>query len=91
MGLSIPKPASLRNLVGVEVTLCTDVEEGGRIGGWEGDGTAEVLVDLEGGGPGADLSGETLDFALFIEKVPSFFVVDWGVSEADRPCLTKRL
>jgi len=91
VGLSIPKPASLRNLVGVEVTLCTDVEEGGRVAGWGGDKTAEVLADLEGGGPDAILSGETLDFALLIEKVLSFFTVDRGVSEADRPCLTKRL
>jgi len=90
VGLSIPKPASLRNLVGVEVTLCTDVEEGGRVAGWEGDKTAEVFADLEGGGPDAVLSGVTLDFALLIEKVLSFFIVDRGVSEADRPCLTKR-
>jgi len=91
VGLSNPKPASLRNLVGVEGTLCTDAEEGGREAGWGGDKVAEVLADLEGGGPGAVLSGETLDFALFVEKGLSFFIVDRGVSEADRPCLTKRL
>ena len=91
MGLSIPKPASLRNLVGVDVTLCADAEEGGRVAGWGGgDKTADVLADLEGGGPDAVLSGETLGFALIVEKVLSFFVVDRGVSEAERPCLTKR-
>ena len=91
MGLSIPKPASRRNLVGVETTLCEEAEEGGRVAGWGGDETDEVLADLEGGGPDPDLSGEILDFALFMEKVLSFFIVDRGVSEADRPCLTKRL
>lgn len=76
MGDSNPKPASLRNLVGVEVTLCTDVEEGGRVAGLGGDNTAEVLADLEGGGPDGVLLGDTLDFALLVEGVVSFLVVD---------------
>lgn len=91
VGESNPKPASLRNLVGVEGTLFTDAEEGGRVGGWEGDNMAEVLADLEGGGPDGVLLGDTLDFVLLIEKVLSFLVVDWGVSEAARLCLIKRL
>jgi len=91
VGDSNSKPASLRNLVGVEVTLCTDAEEGGRVGGWEGDKMAEAFVDLEGGGPEGVLLGDILDFALLVEKALSFFVVDWGVSEAARLCLTKRL
>lgn len=91
MGDSIPKPASLRSLVGVEVTLCEDVEEGGLVGGWGGDTVAEVLADLEGGGPDGVLLGDILDLVLMVEKVLSFFVADRGISEAARPCLTKRL
>jgi len=67
VGDSNPKPASLRNLVGVEVTLCTDAEEGGRVAGLGGDSTVEVLADLEGGGPDGVLLGDTLDFALLVE------------------------
>lgn len=52
---------------------------------------AEVLADLEGGGPDGVLLGETLDFALLVEKTESLLVVDWGVSEAARLCLIKRL
>ena len=59
--------------------------------GWEGDNAVEVLADLEGGGPGGVLLGGTLDFVLFVENALSFLVVDWGVSEAARLCLTKRL
>lgn len=71
MGESNPKPASLRSLVGVEVTLCMDVEEGGRVGGLGGDNTEEVLADLEGGGPDGVLLGDTLDFVLLVERVLS--------------------
>lgn len=88
---SIPNPASLRNLVGVEATLCTDAEEGGLVTGWEGDKMVELLVGLDGGGPDGVLLGDTLDFALMVEKVLSFFVADRGISEAARLCLTKRL
>lgn len=61
------------------------------MGGWEGDKMAEVFVDLEGGGPVGVLLRDTLDFALLVEKALSFFIVDWGVSEAARLCLIKRL
>lgn len=75
----------------MEVTLCTDAEEGDLVTGWEGDKMAEVLADLDGGGPDGVLLGDILDFALLVEKVLSFFVVDRGVSEAARLCLIKRL
>lgn len=91
VGESNPKPASLRNLVGVEVTLRADAEEGGRAACEGGDATVGVLADLEGGGPDGVLLGDILDFVLLVEKVLSFLVVDWGVSEAARLCLTKRL
>ena len=90
VGESNPKPASLRNLVGEEVTLCAGVVEGGRVVGWGEDKLVGVLVDLEGG-PDGVLLGDILDFALLVEKTLSFFVVDWGVSEAARPCFIKRL
>ena len=67
MGESNPKPASLRNLVGVEGTLCTGVEEGGCVVDFGGDNTAEVLADLEGGGPDGVLLGDILDFDLLVE------------------------
>jgi hypothetical protein len=88
---SNPKPANFRNFVGVEETLWTDAEEGGRVVGWEGDKIVEELADLEGGGPGGALLGGALVFALVAESVVSFFVVDWGVSEAERLCFTRRL
>ena len=72
---SKPKPANLRSLVGV-VVPCTEAEEVGRGAGWEGGKTAEVLEDLEGGGPDGVLLGETLVFALVVEKEDSFFVDD---------------
>lgn len=72
---SNPKPANLRNLVGV-VGLCAEVEEGGRATGWGGDKMAEVLADLEGGGPDGVLLGETLVFVLLVERANSFLVVD---------------
>jgi len=56
-----------------------------------GDNTAEVLADLEGGGPDGVLLGDTLDFVLLVELVVPFLTVDWGVSETARLCLTKRL
>lgn len=59
--------------------------------GWEGDKTAEELADLEGGGPDGVLFVGALDLILMAEKAVSFFVVDWGVSEAARPCFTSRL
>ena len=90
-GVPNPNPTKPRNFVGVEVTLCTDAEEGGRVGGWEGDCTAGVLEDLEGGGPDGVLFGDTFVLVLLVEKVLSFFVVDRGVSEAERLCLIKRL
>ena len=52
---------------------------------------AGVLEDLEGGGPDGVLLGDALDLALLVEKALSFLVVDWGVSEAARLCLIKRL
>jgi len=88
---SNPKPANFRCFVGVVLALCTDAEEGGRVVGWEGDKTAEELADLEGGGPDGVLFVGVLDFILMAEKAVSFFVVDWGVSEAARPCFTSRL
>ena len=87
---SNPKPANFRNFVGVE-TLCADAEEGGRVAGWEGVKIVEEVADLEGGGPDGALLGGTLVFALVAERVASFFVVDWGVSEAERLCFTRRL
>ena len=86
-----PKPANPRSFVGVEVTLCIDAEEEGRVGGWGGGSTAGVLEDLEGGGPDGVLFGDNFDLVVLVEKVLSFFVVDWGVSEAARLCLIKRL
>ena len=88
---SNPKPANFRNLVGVGAGLCAEAEEGGRVAGWEGDKIAEEVADLEGGGPDGVLFGDTLGFVLLVDNVISFFVVDWGVSEAARVCLTKRL
>lgn len=67
------KPANLRSFVGV-LAPCTEAEEEGRGGGWGEGRTAEVLVDLEGGGPDGVLLGETLVFALVVEKGVSFFV-----------------
>jgi len=86
-----PKPVGLRNLAGVEVTLCTDAEEGDRVAGLGGDSTAEVLADSEEGGPDGVLLGDTLGFALLVERVVSFLVVDCGISEAARLYLTKCL
>ena len=61
------------------------------MGCFGGDNTAEVLADLEGGGPGGALLGDTLDFVLLVELVVPFLTVDLGVSETVRLCLTKRL
>lgn len=72
---SNPNPANFRSFVGVE-TVCAGAEEGGRAAGWGGDMIAEVLADLEGGGPDGVLLGETLVFVLVVVKVNSFFVVD---------------
>jgi len=76
VGDSNPKPANLCNLIGVEVASCTDAEEGGRVAGFLGDNTVDLLADLEGGGPDGVLLGDTLDFALLVEGVVSFLVVD---------------
>lgn len=40
-----------------------------------GDNTG-VLADLEGGGPDGVLLGDTLDFALSVEEIPSFLAAD---------------
>jgi hypothetical protein len=69
---SNPKPANLRSFVGV-ATTCTEAEEGGRVAGWGGGKIAEVLVDLEGGGPEGVLLGEILVFVFVVEKGDSFF------------------
>lgn len=70
-----PKPANFRSLVGV-VRLCAEAEEGGRAAGWGGDKIADVLADLERGGPDGVLLGETLVFALVVGNANSFLVVD---------------
>ena len=75
MGESNPNPANFRSLVGVEVTLCAGVEEGGR-GEDLGGGNSTVLADLEGGGPDGVLLGDTLDFALSVEEMLCFLAVD---------------